>query len=294
MISWQARAAKRSLGRFIPGPEVPLEQQRASLERLGKLPLPRSAKAEEIQLGGVRCLRLTPTRSLSERHLLYFHGGGYVIGSPEASAGWIQWLAVRANATATLVDYRLAPEHPYPAAIDDCVAALTELQASVDPGNIIVAGDSAGGGAALATLGRMKMNGGPMPAGLLLFSPWTDLIASGDSVTTRASVDPMIDPAWLSTFADYYRGDTPANHEGVSPLFADHSGFPKTLVQVGDDEVLLDDSTRLVERMRSAGVDAEIDIAPDLWHVYQALAPLMPESRAALSKAAEFMQRCTS
>lgn len=290
MISWQAKAAKRSLGKLIPGPDVPIEQQRSNLERMAKLPRARTATAEELHLGGVRCLQLTPTRSLSERHLLYFHGGGYVLGSPESSANWVQWLAVRANATVTLVDYRLAPEHPYPAAIDDCVAAFTALQSLVDPESIVLAGDSAGGGAALATMCRMRDEGRPLPVASVLFSPWTDLTASGDSVKTRADADPMINPDWLAGFADHYRGDLPAMHDGVSPLFADLSGLPPTLIQVGDDEVLLDDSTRLADRMRAAGVDVELDVAPDLWHVYQAFAPMLPESREGLDKAAKFMQ----
>ncbi len=294
MISWQARAAKRTIGKFVTGPDATIAEQRSNMDRLGKMPRARSATAEELHLGGVRCLQLTPTRSLTERHLVYLHGGGYVVGSPESHANWVQWLAVRANAVVTLVDYRLAPEHPYPAAVDDCVAAITALQKLVDPASIVIGGDSAGGGAALATMARLRDTGQPMPSAAVLFSPWTDLTASGDSTRTRAAADPMIDPNWLSTFADYYRGDVPADDAGVSPLFANQQGLPPTLIQVGDDEVLLDDSTRLAERMRAAGVDVELEVAPDLWHVYQAFAPMMPEAREALDKAARFLQQAST
>lgn len=292
MTSWQAKTARRAIGKVIGSPDDPIEVQRAALERVGKLPRPRGARAEEIQLGGVRCLRLTPTRTVNERHLIYLHGGGYVMGSPESHAAWVQWMGMRANAVVTLVDYRLAPENPYPAAIDDCVAAVRGLYETVDPADVTIGGDSAGGGATLATLCQLRDAGDPMPSGTVLFSPWTDLTASGDSVKTRSDLDPMIKSEWLAPFADVYRGDTPANDPGVSPLFANLAGLPPTLIQVGDHEVLLDDSVRLADAMQAAGVTVKLEIEPEMWHVYQALS-MLPESQAALTRAAQFLSDAT-
>lgn len=280
------------MGRVLSSPDDSLEDQRAAMERLSKMPRPRGADAQDIQLGGVRCVQITPNRSVNERHLVYLHGGAYVLGSPESHAGWVQWLAMRANAVTTLVDYRLAPEDPYPAAIDDCVAAVLALYETVNPADVTIGGDSAGGGATLATLCRLRDEGHPLPAGALLFSPWTDLTASGDSVQSRKDVDPMIDPEWLSPFADFYRGDTAAEHPGVSPLFADLRGLPPTLIQVGDHEVLLDDAVRLAARMEEAGVSVQLEVEPEMWHVYQALT-MLPEARAALIRAAQFLSDAT-
>jgi acetyl esterase/lipase len=282
------------MSRVLSGPDEPIESQRQAMDRLGKLPRPRTATSEDITLGGVRCMRLTPTTSVNERHVLYFHGGGYTLGSPESHAGWVQSLAVQANAVTDLVDYRLAPEDPYPAAIDDCVAAYRSLIEQVDPSQVVLAGDSAGGNATLATLVRLRDAGDPLPAAAVVFSPWTDLTSSGESMVSRADVDPMIDPAWINNIAVMYHGATPADDPGVSPLFADLSGLPPMLVQVGDDEVLLDDSTRLVDAIRAAGGQVELDVAPGMWHVYQALASFMPEAKKAIKDAAEFMANHTS
>ncbi len=293
MTSWQAKLARKAISKVLSDPESPLEEQRAAMDRLSKLPRPKTATAEEISIAGVRCLHLTPTGSVSERQLIYLHGGGYVLGSPESHANWVQWFGVRANAVVTLVDYRLAPEHPYPAAIDDCTAVAQAVLAEHPAHEVTIAGDSAGGGATLATLGRLRDTGGPMPAAAVVFSPWTDLTASGESVQTRQAVDPMIEAKWLMPFADMYRGDVPADHPEVSPLFNDFTGFPPTLIQVGDHEVLLDDSVRLAHAMQAAGVTVELEVTPEMWHVYQALAPMVPEAKDALIQAAEFLSHTT-
>jgi len=293
-ISWQAKIARWVIGRSLGDPDAPIAEQRAAANRMAKLPHARSTTVEEIQVGGIRCLRLTPTRSVSERHMVYIHGGGYALMSPETHLGWVQLLAVRANATTTMIDYRLAPEHPYPAAIDDCVAVVRGLYAAgLNSHDMVLAGDSAGGGASLSTLCRLRDAADPLPAGVALFSPWTDLTASGDSVRTRRDADPMIDADALAPFAEMYRGQTPADDPGVSPLFADLTGLPPTLIQVGDDEVLLDDSVRLDAAMRAVGVEVELDVADQLWHVYQAFGAMVPEARAALVRAAEFLATCT-
>jgi acetyl esterase/lipase len=202
-------------------------------------------------------------------------------------------LAKRASATVTVIDYRLAPEHVYPAAVDDCVAAYRALIADVDPALVTIAGDSAGGGATLATLGALRAAGDPMPGAVYVLSPWADLTASGESVVTRAPYDPMFDGDGLIEAATTYAGDTPLDDPGVSPLFADPTGYPPTLIQTGMDEILLSDSTRLAERYAAAGVEVRLDLRDDLWHVYPILAGYMPEATDALVRAAVFIREKT-
>jgi acetyl esterase/lipase len=187
----------------------------------------------------------------------------------------------------------LAPEHPFPAAIKDCVTAYRALVSSVDPDSVVVAGDSAGGGASLSTVIELRDANDPLPACLYLLSPWTDLTGSGESISDKAAIDPMIDPQGIEQMATWYRGDYEPTHPGVSPLFADLTGLPPMLVQLGSDEVLLSDSTRLVDRAKAAGVEVELDVADGMWHVYQALAPVLPEARTALHRAATFINART-
>jgi hypothetical protein len=202
-------------------------------------------------------------------------------------------LAKRAAATITVIDYRLAPEHVYPAAIDDCVAAYRAIVAEVDPALVTIAGDSAGGGATLATVGALKAAGDPLPGAVYVLSPWTDLTASGESLITRAPFDPMFDGTGLPEAAMTYAGDIPLDDPGVSPLFADPTGYPPTLIQTGMDEILLSDSVRLAERYEAAGVDVRLDLRDELWHVYQAFAGYMPEATEALVRAAVFIREQT-
>jgi acetyl esterase/lipase len=246
-----------------------------------------------VTVGGIDGLRAKPTGLTSDRHILYLHGGGYVLGSPLSHIGMAARLARRAAATVTVIDYRLAPEHPYPAAIDDCAAAYEGLLAETPAESICIAGDSAGGGATVATLARLRATGSPRPGCAYLISPWVDLTSSGESMTTRAEVDPMIDAAFVGEVAAQYAADTPFDHPGVSPLFEDLTGMPPMLIQVGDDEVLLSDSTRLAERARGAGVEVELEIADGMWHVYQAFARYLPEADKALDRAAIFISAHT-
>lgn len=292
-ISRRARALRRTIGRFISEPGTPLAEQRAAIERTDKLPRPRGMKYEDTQVGGVPAIVATPKKGPAERHILYLHGGGYVIGSPRSHIAVAARLAVRARASTSVIDYRLAPEHPYPAAIDDCVAAYRAIIADRDAASVVIAGDSAGGGAALATMVALRDAGDPLPAAAYLLSPWTDLTASGESATTLVDVDPMITMSGLHEFAALYAGDQPLDSPGVSPLFADLSGLPPMLVQVGSDEVLLSDSMRLVAVARAAGVVVDVDVAPDMWHVFQAFAGLMPEATDALVEAAAFIRAKT-
>jgi len=259
------------------------------MERVDKLPRPRNMEYTTVTLGGINGLRASPNGVTTDRHILYLHGGGYVLGSPRTHIAMAARLARRSAATVTVIDYRLAPEHPYPAAIDDCAAAYEALLEETHAESVCISGDSAGGGATLATLARLRSTGAPRPGCAYLISPWTDLTSSGESLTTRADADPMIDAAYIEQVALQYAGETPLDDPGVSPLFEDLTGMPPMLIQVGNDEVLLSDSTRLAERAKKAGVEVELEVAEDMWHVYQLFARYLPEADKALDRAAIFI-----
>jgi len=297
-ISRRARAARRLLVRMSNGSELSdgefsIDRARERIDQLDRLPRPRHVDYIDTLVGGVPAIVATPTAVPPERHLLYLHGGAYVLGSPKSHIAMVANLAKRASATATVVEYRLAPEHVHPAAIDDCVAAYRALITDVDPATVTIAGDSAGGGATLSTLVALRDAGDPLPAAAYLLSPWTDLTGSGESVVTRAAADPMFDGTKIAEAGRVYAGDVPLDHPGVSPLFADLTGLPPMLIQTGMDEVLLSDSTRLADRARDAGVDVTLDLAEGMWHVYQLFAPVVPEATDALVRAAVFMRART-
>jgi acetyl esterase/lipase len=292
-LSRRARFFRKRIGNFQVGDDVPIEERRAAMDKIDSIPRPRKVEYVDTVVGGIPAIVATPTAVPPERHILYIHGGAYVVGSPRSHIAMCARLAKRASATVTVIDYRLAPEHVYPAAVDDCVAAYRALIADVDPALVTIAGDSAGGGATLATLGALRAAGDPMPGAVYVLSPWADLTASGESVVTRAPYDPMFDGDGLIEAATTYAGDTPLDDPGVSPLFADPTGYPPTLIQTGMDEILLSDSTRLAERYAAAGVEVRLDLRDDLWHVYPILAGYMPEATDALVRAAVFIREKT-
>lgn len=292
-LSRRARFFRKRIANFEVGEDVPIEERRANMDKLDSIPRPRKVDYVDTHVGGIPAIVATPTEVQPDRHILYVHGGAYVLGSPRSHIAMCARLAKRAAATVTVIDYRLAPEHVYPAAIDDCVAAYRAITAEVDPSLVTIAGDSAGGGATLSTLGALRAAGDPMPGAAYVLSPWADLTASGESVVTREPFDPMFDGDGLIEAATTYAGDTPLDHPGVSPLFADPTGYPPTLIQTGMDEILLSDSTRLAERYTAAGVEVRLDLRDDLWHVYPMLAGYMPEATDALIRAAVFIRTHT-
>lgn len=292
-LSRRARFFRKRIASFEMTDDVPIEERRANMDKLDSIPRPRKVDYVETHVGGIPAIVATPTEVRPDRHILYIHGGAYVLGSPKSHIAMCARLAKRAAATVTVIDYRLAPEHQYPAAVDDCVAAYRAIIADVDASLVTIAGDSAGGGATLATLGALKAAGDAMPGAAYVLSPWTDLTASGESVVTREPFDPMFDGDGLIEAATTYAGETPLDHPGVSPLFADPTGYPPTLIQTGMDEILLSDSTRLADRYTAAGVQVRLDLRDDLWHVYPILAGYMPEATDALVRAAVFIRTHT-
>lgn len=293
-LSLRARGLRRMLKLLIPGPGTPLDKQRQRLAAIELMPRPRRERYESISLAGVAGLRSTPKHGPPTRHLLHLHGGGYALGSARSHIVMATLLGRRCHAATTVVEYRLAPENPYPAAIDDALAAYHALVQQVPADTIAITGDSAGGGAVVATLVAARDRGLPLPGCAVLFSPWTDLTSSGESITLNAGIDPMIDVASLHEMAAYYAG---ADHDladpGVSPLFADLSGLPPIYIQAGSAETLLSDSTRLAARLRAAGGTVELTVADGMWHDFPALAPLFPEANRALDGAAAFICRHT-
>jgi monoterpene epsilon-lactone hydrolase len=280
----QAMRANRPTG---PAPSVAAQRQAMESMQLG-LPMPADVDVENVELGGVGARWVTAPGARSDRVVLYLHGGGYVMGSLDTHQELMSRISRATGARALGLDYRLAPEHPFPAALDDAVAGYRALLATgIDPKGVLVAGDSAGGGLTVATLVRLRTLGVKLPAGAVVFSPWTDLSASGASVRTRAEADPMIRPQMLTDCAAHYCAGTPATDPLVSPLFADLTGLPPLLIQVGDDEILLDDATRLAQRAKTCGVAAELNVWSGAFHVFQAFTQL-PEAAEALEQVGRF------
>lgn len=240
-------------------------------------------------LGGVRVDVLSPLIADPMATIVYLHGGAYVSASPRSYRRLVSHLAAITGCRVYAVDYRLAPEHPYPAALDDSIAVCTSLLAAESAENLFLAGDSAGGGLALATAVRLREAGAPLPAALVCIAPWVDLTCSGESMRTRARRERMMSAAGLAIDARRYANGEDLRSPFISPLFADLSGLPPLLIQVGDDEILLDDSTRLAAMAQAAGVGVTLQVWPRLWHVWHLYAGLMPEAQAAMRSIADFI-----
>ena len=283
--------AMRTQGSFVDAGADLATMRRNMEEAMTLTPIPEDVTHSDVDAGGVTARHVGVPGVRDDRGVLYFHGGGYVMGSLDTHTELMGRISRACQAPVLGIDYRLAPEHPYPAAVEDAVASYDRLQANgIEPHRIIIAGDSAGGGLTLACLLALKAQGKPQPAGAVLLSPWTDLTGSGESVKTRAAADPMVSPDVLEPMAALYRGDVDASEPGVSPLFGGLEGLPPLLIQVGDAEVLLDDSTRLADRAEAAGVDIDLQVFDGAFHVFQAT-PDLPESAEALASIGAFFDR---
>ena len=272
-----------------PPPSV--AELRAGFEQMmGALPAVGGVATSAVDAGGVPAEWTNPASEDGNGvrgTLLYLHGGGYFEGSIATHRRLVASLCLAAGIRGLSVDYRLAPEHPFPAAVEDALAAYRWLigPAGEDPSRVIVAGDSAGGGLGAALLVALRDAGDPLPAGAYLMSPWTDLASTGESMKTRADADPMIDPSGTGRVTSYYVPDGDVRNPLVSPLYADLTGLPPLLVHVGDAEVLLDDAVRFADRARTAGVPVESEVWPEAFHVFQMLAGMLPEADEAIAQA---------
>ena len=266
------------------------EQRRLIRELASAQPLPAGVTVTAAALGGVPTAEIT-IDGIEPRHVvLYFHGGVYVMGDAFQAAGLAAQVGRRTGAKVISVDYRLAPEHPYPAAADDALAAYQALLlGGTAPSDIAFAGESAGGGLAVATLVNARDHGLALPAAAFVMSPYADLTLSGATMETKREADPLFTPqAFPARVADYTSGHDPALGL-ISPVFADLSGLPPLIIQAGSHELLLDDAIRLARQAATADVQVTLDITPGVPHVFQAYYPILDEAAAALDRAGQLL-----
>jgi acetyl esterase/lipase len=258
------------------------------------LKIPAEVKTQAVDAGGVRAEWIWRPDSDLDRAILYLHGGGYAIGSIATHRYLMQSVNQASGARVLGIDYRLAPENPFPAAVEDAVAAWRWMLAQgLDPKRCAIGGDSAGGGLTAATMLALRDRGLPLPGAAVLLSPWTDLAGTGASVKTKAAEDPMVTEAGLKMMADAYLGGGDARNPLASPLYASLSGLPPLLIQVGSAEILLDDATRFAERAKAAGVEVTLEPWEDMVHVFQAF-PMLAESGQAIKKIGDFVRARTT
>jgi len=274
--------------------DASVEELRAGFENEAQLlPVADDVTCEPAQIGGVPAEWISAPGASDDRILFYLHGGGYNMGSLNTHRELVSRLARAAQARALSIDYRLAPEHPHPAAIEDSVAAYRALLAEgIDSARIAIGGDSAGGGLTLATLVALRDAGDPLPAAAVYLSPWTDLACAGESMINKADVDPIIVTVdAIKLMAKRYAGGADLLEPLISPLYADLGGLPPMLIHVGTSERLLDDSTRLADRAREAGVDVALEAWDDMIHVWHFFAAMLPEGRQAIEDIGEFVRK---
>ncbi|MEW6211687.1 MAG: alpha/beta hydrolase [Acidobacteriota bacterium] len=269
-----------------------LEERRAYFNSLDQqFPTPQDVRVEPVTANGVRAEWVKAADASDERVILYLHGGGYIVGSPTSHRHLVAELSRASLSAALSVDYRLAPEHPFPSAVEDAVSAYRWLiNTGVASERIVIAGDSAGGGLTVATMVSLRDQSVALPAGGVCISPWTDLTLTAESYKAKAAADPMINRDQLAMMAAAYLGGADARTPLASPLFADLRRLPPLLVHVGSDEVLLDDSLLLAERASLAGVDTTLEVWDDMIHVWHFFHPMLKAARDAIESAAQFVR----
>ena len=246
---------------------------------------------EKVNSGGPEALWVNASRSTDKSTILYLHGGAYSMGSAQTHLGITGMLSELCELRVLSVDYRLAPEHPFPAAIDDAVSAYRWLlKQGVLPQSIVIGGDSAGGGLTFATLLELKNSGDPLPAAAFAISPWVDLAITGETIITKADVDPMFNKSGMIYMAKLYAEETDVRSPLISPLYADLSSLPPVLIHVGTSEMLLSDSLRMAKALKKAGVDCTIKEWEDLFHVFHSVV-YIPEARIATEEIAAFIKK---
>ncbi len=273
--------------------DTPLSEQRIAYEAAGALyPLPEDVEIEPINVGEMNCEWIRPKSAEKSAALLYLHGGGYVIGSIATHRELVARIVSRSKIPALIIDYRLAPENPFPAALDDSIAAYKYLLSSGNSSDkIAIAGDSAGGGLTMATLLKARDSSISLPGCAVCLSPWVDLTMSGETMDLLVDRDPVVSKESLQMMADHYtRGHDPRDPY-VSAIFGELTGLPPILIQVGTAEVLLDDARRLEKTLKAAGIDVTLTEYPELIHVFQAFAANSPEAGQATEEICEFLCR---
>ncbi len=258
---------------------------------MAQVPVAPDVQQNPVEIGGVAGVEVTIQGNEAENVILYFHGGVYVIGSAAATVPLVGDLVRRTGAKAITLEYRLAPEHPYPAAVEDARAAYEGLLAQgIGPAQIALAGESAGGGLAVATLLALREAGVPLPSCGYLMSPYADLTLSGETLAEKREVDPILTPDGLRARVPDYVGGADASDPLISPIFGDLRGLPALLIQVGSHEILLSDALRLAARAAISDVPVTLEVTPGVPHVFQAYAALLDEAGAALDRASDFLK----
>jgi epsilon-lactone hydrolase len=271
--------------------DVDINEQRRLLSDLTSAqPLPADVTVTAAALGGIPTAEITIDGTVPRHVVLYFHGGVYVLGGAAQSAGLASQIGRRTGAKVISVDYRLAPEHPYPAAVDDALAAYEALlRDGTAPSDIAFAGESAGGGLAIATLVNARDHGLPLPAAAFVMSPYADLTLAGTTMETKRDLDPLLSRDNLQARVADYTSGRDAALGLISPIFADLSDLPPLIIQAGTHEVLLDDAIRLARQAATADVEVTLDITPRVPHVFQAYYPILDEAAAALDRGGQFL-----
>lgn len=253
---------------------------------------PQGLTWESVEINDVPCEWLTPPGASEDAVLLYFHGGGGVLGLYNSSRRIIGHISAASHIKALMVDYRLAPEFPFPAGLEDCLAAYHWLLSQgVDAKRIVVLGDSMGGYLTISALLELRNKGLPLPAGAVCISPVADPLCSGESMQTNANKDALLSPKFMRGCMSMYVGDHRLDDPILAPLTADLSGLPPVLIQVGENEILLDDARRFHQRAITQGGEVTLEVWPTMWHDWHVCAPALPESMSAIAKIGEFVGR---
>jgi acetyl esterase/lipase len=295
-MTWQASVLRTLLKiqkkrRIRQTLSIPTVRRRLQfVERIVPGP-PRGTETTALDADGIPATRVMVRQARNDRYVLYFHGGAYAIGSAALYRDFTWRISRAASAAVLFFEYRLAPEHPFPAALEDAVKVYDWLAGRCDPRTVAFAGDSAGGGLLFATLYKIREQGRALPAAAATISPWTDLALTGASLQANAKEDPMLDVPGLAAHArDYLAGADPRNPY-ASPLYGDVSGLPPALIQVGSDEILRDDAVRMAEKFEAAGCEADLEVWPQMPHAWPLYARILPEGERAIARLGEFLQR---
>jgi epsilon-lactone hydrolase len=293
--SWRAellRLSLKAVKNFGSRRENSIAEVRRRLKKIERI-VPRAPAGNErmvLSADGIRIVQIKVRQARSDRYILHFHGGGYAFGSETLYRDFTWRVGSATQASVLYFDYALAPEHPFPAAVNDASTVYRWLLSRVDPTRIVFLGDSAGGGLALGTACKLRDEGVPLPGAIVAISPWTDLALTGQSLRLHAHADPMMNVARFPGYADQYLAGADPRHPYASPLYGDASGLPPVLIQVGSDEVLRDDGVRMAAKLRAGGCDVAIEVWPRMPHAWHLYARILPEGRQAIARIGEFLQ----
>jgi epsilon-lactone hydrolase len=296
LISWQAKVLRKVLRLMSRRARNRVPSLTAIRKRLKRFEAfvpapPKDTDTIPIDACGIPAVRVDVVQARKDRCILFFHGGGYSIGSAALYQDFMWRIGKGARASVVYFDYRLAPEHRFPATLDDAVRINDWIMTHFDPEKVAFLGDSAGGGLALAALHKLRDQRLALPRAVVAISPWTDLALTGQSLRSNAKLDPMLVAAHFPAIAKRYLGEADPRNPYASPLYGDPAGFPPALIQVGSDEVLLDDAVRMADKMRNAGCEVEIEVWPRMPHAWHLYARILPEGREAIDRIGLFLDR---